>query len=194
MESQRKADALQLWSVSSPASKRFCSATVVVDSVSSPISLRPSIDSVSSRPWLTPWVADQPLWASSRCDRLCVIGRVPRQGDMRAVGQHFALAHGSGVMRKTARWPVWNAMAVARLARCHSAPKGAPDPQDTITGRRPEVISNARVEACAPTPARPSRRFCGIDNHRGAPAMQPRKAHRKPGAGHCLDTGIRPSA
>ena len=41
----------------------------------------------------------------------------------------------------------WLREAVARPACRQSAPKGAPEPQLTITGRRPEVSSNAAVEA-----------------------------------------------
>ena len=44
---------------------------------------------------------------------------------------------------------------VARPARRHSSPKDAPDPQFTIKGRRPEVSSNASVEAWAIGRCRP---------------------------------------
>jgi hypothetical protein len=44
---------------------------------------------------------------------------------------------------------------VARAARCHSGPKSAPEPQLTISARRPEVSSNAAVEAWAVRAARP---------------------------------------
>ena len=38
-------------------------------------------------------------------------------------------------------------LGVARPARRQLLPKVAPEPQLTMTGRRPEVSSNARVEA-----------------------------------------------
>ena len=47
---------------------------------------------------------------------------------------------------------------VARPASFQSGPKGRPDPQDTIKGRRPEVSSNAVVEAWAVARARVRRR------------------------------------
>ena len=58
-------------------------------------------------------------------------------------------------------------------------PKLSPDPQFTISGRRPEVSSNARVEAWAFNEAAPLGGSAGIHDHAGPGGVEPCKTHRQ---------------
>ena len=76
--------------------------------------------------------------------------------------------------------PAWNATPSPAPPAAIRSPNGAPDPQFTITGRRPEVSSNAPVEACAHTPAAPPaggrhRRspWCGLPPTAQSPSPAP---------------------
>ena len=70
-----------------------------------------------------------------------------------------------GARTRSPRSPASNGLAVARPARRQSAPKGAPDPQFTISGRRPEVSSNASGRGMGRRRGAPVRRGGGIHDH-----------------------------
>ena len=105
-------------------------------------------------------------------------GRQPRGGDLRPRSVQRLASRAPKRDEEKPSIASVECDGVARPASRHSGPKAAPEPQDTISGRRPEVSSNAVVEAWAVSAAAPARRGGGIDDHVVRPPRQPGKAHR----------------
>ena len=141
--------------------------------MSSPAMARPSKVSSSVRAWVRPWVCTQPSCPPWK--------QIPSEAWVRRTGTVFGASSSSSPRsplrcdsrpednpsRQRVEW-----LGVARPARRHSGPKLRPDPQFTTTGRRPDVSSNARVEAWAERLARPVGRRAGVDDNRGAARRQ----------------------